>query len=349
VKSDLATIVDVAKLAQVSPATVSRVLNGATGVAPERVDRVRAAVARLQYQPFSPARALRRQLTDVWAVIVADIENPFFTSVVRGIEDGAREFGHRVLLCNSDENLDQESGYIDMALAERVGGVVISVASTRQTDLAPLLQQGVPVVAIDRRPIGAKVDSVLVDNRLAAQHATEHLIESGAARVACITGPRRLSTANDRLAGYKDALAAAGKTFDDALVLREDFRQAGGHDAVRQLFAHGPTPDALFVANNEMTVGALQALQGLGLDVPGDVLVAGFDDMPWATLTQPSLTAVAQPTYDIGRTAAELLVSARQTPDRPRRQVVLPAKLIVRESSRRGERFRDGGDVDGHR
>src|SRR5438093_12225522 len=123
-----ATLVDVAKLAKGAPATVSRVLNGAPGVSSDRVDRVRAAVAELQYQPFSPARALRRQLTDVWAVIVADVENPFFTSVVRGIEDGARERGVRVVLCNADEDPGKEAEYIDVALAERMGGVIIAVS-----------------------------------------------------------------------------------------------------------------------------------------------------------------------------------------------------------------------------
>jgi LacI family transcriptional regulator len=333
-----ANILDVAKLAKVSPATVSRVLNGSAGVSPERAERVRAAVAKLQYQPFSPARALRRQLTDVWAVIVADVENPFFTSVVRGIEDGAQEFGRRVLLCNSDEDLAKEAGYIDVAIAERVGGVVISVASTKQSDLAPLIAQGIPVVAIDRRPIGVDVDAVLVDNRLGAAEATRHLVDAGCRRIACITGPRRISTANDRLRGYRDALEEAGVAYDDALVMREDFRQAGGHEAVRQLFgtaAVAARPDALFVANNEMTVGALQALQEFGVRIPHDVAVAGFDDTPWATLIQPTLTVVAQPTYDIGRSAAELLATARTNGPR---ELVLPAKLIVRDSSTRPPR-----------
>lgn len=323
-------------MARVSPATVSRVLNGTAGVSSERAARVRDAVDKLQYQPFSPARALRKQLTDVWAVIVADVENPFFTSVVRGIEDGAQEFGRRVLLCNSDEDLAKEAAYIEVAIGERVGGVVISVASTRQSDLTPLLAQNIPVVAVDRRPVGAAVDAVLVDNRLAAKHATEHLIEGGAKRVACITGPKRISTANDRLRGYRDAVEEAGRPYDEAsLVAREDFRQAGGHAAVPQLFGGKRRPDALFVANNEMTVGALQGLQERGIAIPDEVMVAGFDDTPWATLIRPSLTVVSQPTYDIGRTAAELLATARTAENGHPREVVLPAKLIVRESSTR--------------
>ena len=180
VQSRAATIDDVARAAGVSPATVSRVVNGTRDVSPDRAARVRAAVAELGYQPFGPARALRRQATDVWAVIVADIENPFFTSIVRGIEDGGRERGFRVMLCNSDEDLRKEADYVDVAIAERMAGVVIAVASTRASKLDPLLDAGIAVVAVDRRPAGGKVDSVLVDNERGAAEATTHLIEAGA-------------------------------------------------------------------------------------------------------------------------------------------------------------------------
>ena len=156
VQSRAATIDDVAKAAGVSPATVSRVVNGTRDVSPDRAARVRAAVAELGYQPFGPARALRRQATDVWAVIVADIENPFFTSIVRGIEDGGREHGFRVMLCNSDEDLRKEADYVDVAIAERMAGVVIAVASTRASKLDPLLDAGIAVVAVDRRPGGTQ-------------------------------------------------------------------------------------------------------------------------------------------------------------------------------------------------
>lgn len=326
-------IKDVARAAGVSPATVSRVLNGTGKVSADRAERVRAVVAKLGYQPFSPARALRRQATDVWAVIVADIENPFFTLIVRGIEDEAHRRGFRVMLCNSDEDLQKEAAYIDVALAERMGGVVIAVASARQSRLAPLLERGVPVVAIDRRPAGYDVDCVLVDNRLGAAQATAHLIEAGARRIACITGPRRVSTANERLAGYEQALRAAGRPLEPALVVREDFKPGGGYDAIQRLCAGPDRPDAVFVANNLMTVGALRALRDLGLRVPQDVRVVGFDDAPWAALVQPPLTVVSQPAYEIGRIAAELLAEAREDPDRARRQVLLAPELIVRESS----------------
>ena len=327
------TIGDVATAARVSPATVSRVLNGTREVSPDRAARVRAAVAELGYQPFGPARALRGQATDVWAVIVADIENPFFTSIVRGIEDEGSEHGFRVVLCNSDEDPRKEAGYIDVAIAERMAGVVIAVASTRASRLEPLQDAGIPVVAVDRRPSGRTIDCVLVDNERGAADATRHLVEVGAQRIACITGPPRLSTATERLSGYRKALRQAGRSPDPSLVVRTDFRETGGYKAMRELCGLSDPPDAVLVANNLMTVGALEALRDQGLSVPGEMRVVGFDDAPWAKLLQPSLTVVAQPTYEIGRRSAELLVSARADPSRPRQEILLSPHLVVREST----------------
>src|SRR4051812_17156133 len=312
----MTTISDVAKRAGVSPATVSRVMNGTTDVSPARAERVRKAVADLNYVPFSPARALRRQLTDVWAVIVADIENPFFTSVVRGIEDGARERGTRVVLCNADEDPIKEAEYIDIAISERMGGVIIA-ASRSSINLDPLLERNVPVVAIDRRPADKRVDVVLSDNRGGAMQATTHLVERGAQRIACITGPRGVSTATERLAGYRQGLSKAKRAFDPSLVRREDFRPAGGANAVMDLFAGKGRPDGLFVANNQMTIGALGALADMGVDIPGELAFVGYDDAPWATLIRPTVTVVAQSTYEIGHMAAELLATAGTRRDGP--------------------------------
>src|SRR5262245_40795985 len=158
-----ARITDVARAAGVSPATVSRALNGTGTVSPDRAQRVRDAAARLGYLPSGPARALRRQRNQVWAAIIADIENAFFTSLVRGIEDVARAEDHRLVLCNSDEDLATEAAYVDVVIAERMAGVVISVASAAESSLEPLLARGIPVVAVDRQPVDAPVDSVVVD------------------------------------------------------------------------------------------------------------------------------------------------------------------------------------------
>ena len=330
-----AKIGDVAQRAGVSPATVSRVLNGSGAVSAERAARVREAAIELGYTPSGPARALRQQRTRVWAAIVADIQNPFFTSMVRGMEDVALQEGHRLVLGNSDEDLGKEAAYLDIAVAEQMAGVIIAVASARDSKLDVLLDRNIPVVAVDRRPKrhDDAVDSVVVDNELGARQATEHLLAAGARRIACITGPVRVSTASERLAGHQAALRAAGVAADADLVRRADFKEDGGYAATRTLLADKRRPDALFVANNLMTLGALRAVQESGLRVPEDLLLVGWDDAPWTTLISPQLTVVAQPTQEIGRQAAKLLATA--SPELPARHVVLPPQLLTRASSRR--------------
>src|SRR5262245_39310363 len=182
-KSRVTKITDVAKAAETSPATVSRVLNGTGGVSNDLATRVLKAAAALEYVPCGSARALRRQSASVWAAIVSDIENPFFTAVVRGIEDVARTQNHRLVLCNSDEDLEREADYIDVAIAERMAGVVIAVASDRESSLSALTERRVPVVAVDRAA-GRDIDAVVVDNRLGAEEATRHLLDQASRRVA---------------------------------------------------------------------------------------------------------------------------------------------------------------------
>jgi LacI family transcriptional regulator len=330
--SGVAKIDDVARRAGVSPATVSRVLNGKGSVSAELAERVRAAAAALGYQPDGRARALRQRRTRIWAAIVADVENPFFTSLVRGIEDVAQEQGYRLVLCNSDEDLGKEASYVEIAIAERMAGVVIAVASTTASVLAPLREHGIPVVAVDRRLGDPTIDSVVIDNRLGAAQATEHLLARGARRVACITGPERLSTATERLAGYEDALRRHGRPIERSLVRRADFRREGGHAAARSLLAEPSPPDALFVCNNLMTLGALHAIREAGLRVPEDVALVGFDEAPWTALTSPALSVVEQPAYEMGRAAAMRLADGVRG---EARHIVLAPKLHVRESSQR--------------
>ena len=327
----MTTISDVARHAGVSPATVSRVLNGSSPVSDDRADRVRQAAADLGYQPSGPARALRRQRTTVWAAIVADVQNPFFTTMIRGVEDVAQAADHRLVLCNSDEDPAKESAYVDVAIADRVAGVIIAVSSASRASLERLQRAGVPVVAVDRRPKGDGIDSVVVDGRAGARQAVEHLLDGGAQRVGIVTGPRRVSTAESRLSGYRAALKARGIEVDPALVRHSDFREEGGRAATLALLDGDDPPDALFVANNLMTLGALRALRERGRRVPRDVAIVGFDDAPWTTLITPALTVVAQPTYELGRQAAELLITAG--PDRSPRHLVLRPELVVRGSS----------------
>lgn len=328
----MATIYDVARRAEVSPATVSRVVNGHANVDPALAERVREAMRELDYRPNAVARNLRRSRTTLWAVVISDIGNPFFTSLVRGVEDVAQSAGYSVVLCNSDEDPAKEGRYVSVALSEQMAGVIIS-PSGRATHINRLVDSRVPVVVIDRQLRNAQVDTVLVDNEHCAELATGHLLESGYRQIACITGPRRLSTAVQRLQGYQHALAAAGLPLDDNLVRFADFRTGGGYQAMSSLLAGTPRPDAVFAGNNLMTVGAVECLVDSGIAMPDEMGVVGFDDVPWATLVRPSLTTVAQPTYELGRAAAELLVDRIATPERPPSTVTLHTKLNVRESS----------------
>ena len=331
----MATIYDVARQAQVSTATVSRVLNGRTTVDAAMAARVQQAMRDLDYRPNAVARNLRLNQTSLWAVIISDIGNPFFTSMVRGVEDVAQSAGFSVVLCNSDEDPQKESQYVAAALAERMAGVIIST-SGRPNVINSLVDARLPVVAIDRQLRGANLDTVLVDNLHGAELATSHLIEGGYRRIACITGPRRISTAAQRLRGYQRALRSHGRPETTNLVRFADFREEGGYRAMASLLKESEPPDAVFATNNLMTVGAVECLVDRGVNVPGQVGVVGFDDIPWAHLVRPSLSTVSQPTYDLGRAAAVLLAERIANPGRPPSTVTLHTGLQVRESSRRG-------------
>ncbi|MDR0415793.1 MAG: LacI family transcriptional regulator [Propionibacteriaceae bacterium] len=323
---------DVAQAAGVSAATVSRVLNNRSTVDPALAARVRAATAALGYRPNGVARNLRRRSTDLIALIISDVSNPFFTALTRGVEDVAQRNGLSVLLCNANEEPEKEAAYLRVAEQEQVAGVVISPHSTA-TDVSRLQAAGIPMTVIDR-PLAAAVDTVMVDSVSGARTATAHLLEQGWRRPACMTGPLEAATAEQRLAGYRTALQAAG--LDEELVARSSFQQAGGFEAAAALFDRAAPPDAVVVANALMALGLLEALTARGLAAGRDVGVVMFDDAPWAPFVAPPMTVVAQPAYDIGAKAATLLTDRIRglAPESPT-VFVFDTALIVRASSLR--------------
>lgn len=330
----MATISDVASRAGVSTATVSRALNGKSTVDPELAARVLAAAEELGYQPNGPARNLRRQEAAVVALIISDVENPFFTAIARGVEDVAHTVGYSVVLCNSDENAEKERRYVDVAIQERAAGVIISPTPTA-TNVDQLINRGTPLVAVDRPLLDRTSDTVLVDTRVAAREATEHLLAQGYERVGCITGPPGVRTADDRLAGYRDALRYANIRPSPSLVRRTEFRAAGAERACGELLEQADPPDALLVANSAMAVGVLSALRSHGSRLGPDVGIVAFDDVPWAGLVDPPLTVVAQPAYEIGSVAAQLLLARIGDNGRAATTTTLGARLIERGSSHR--------------
>lgn len=328
----MVTIRDVAAAARVSTATVSRVINASAVVDERLAGRVRTAISALGYRPNLVARGLRVQSTAVIALVFADVENPFFTSVCRGVEDTARKHGYSVMLCNADEDIAKETEYVNVLASQSVAGVIISPASDQQTDIRPLLRKGIAIVALDRR-LRAQTDSVHSDSRAGARVATRHLLESGARRVACITGPRSVSTAEERLGGYREAIAAAGLPDEPSLFEYANFREDGGYRAAKRLLELPDPPDALFVANNRMLVGAFGACVEAGVDLPDELSIVGFDDLTWAAFTQPSITTVRQATYEIGATAARLVIERIGGLDVPPREIIFEPELVIRASS----------------
>ncbi|MDQ1722582.1 MAG: LacI family transcriptional regulator, partial [Pseudonocardiales bacterium] len=261
--------------------------------------------------------------------------NPFFTAMVRGVEDAAQEAGYSVILANADEDATKEARYIDVVVAEQMAGLVLSPASASPAHLDLLTERNIPVVTIDRRIRGGRFDSVTINNREVAKQATEHLIAQGCRRIGFVAGPAVTTTARERLNGYKAALEQAGRPVDSSLIRSANYRIEGGYDGARQLLALRRPPDGMLVSNNLMTVGALDALSEAGLQTPEDIAFVGFDEVSWALGRRARVTAVQQPTYQIGRQAADLLL-ARIRGDRSKpRHLILPGQLIVRNSSRR--------------
>jgi DNA-binding LacI/PurR family transcriptional regulator len=329
----MATMKEVAKLAGVSVATVSRVLNNNPDVSPELRSRVLQAVEKLNYKRNRVARSLRAKTSLIIGLLISDIQNPFFTSVVRGVEDVAYAHGYTLLLCNSDEDSAKERLYIDIMLAERVAGVIISPVAEVDNYSSVLLQAGVPIVAMDRRMRDLEVDTVVVNNVEGVYQAVGYLIEQGHRRIGFIGGPTRTTTGRERQEGYQRALTEHGIELDQGLIQIGDFKQDSGYQMACKLLEMDDPPTAIFAANNLMTLGALNAIHQKGLNIPRDVAIVGFDDMPWAPSLAPPLTAVAQPTYELGCTAADFLLSRIADPERPVEQICLRTTLVIRESS----------------
>ena len=337
----MTTMREVAAAAKVSPATVSRVLNG-TAVDPVKAARVRAAVERAGYRRNQIGRALRTRRTRNWSFIAADIEDSFFTSVLRGLDDIALANDHSVMVSNTNDDPEREAIHVRLAVENQVSGVVLATETTNPTVLAPLLATPTPVVLIETVSVDCgDMDTVLVDNRLGAKSATIHLIEQGYERIACLAGPFGHHATNERLRGYGEALAATGRTIEQ-VVEHADYRPEGGYQAAKSLLGAPHRPDALLVFNSQMATGAIRAARSHGLSIPDDLGIVAFDDASWTSLVTPPLTVVRQPTFELGRAAGEVLLNRFMNLKAPVEaggeacvHQVLAPELVVRSSSLR--------------
>jgi LacI family fructose operon transcriptional repressor len=327
----VASIKDVAKHAGVSTTTVSRVLSSPEAVrAPLRL-RVEQAIAALAYRPNLAARRLRQQRSSIIGLIVSDMRSPFFTDLGRAVEDVAYQHGLRLILCNTDENPDKERAYLELMVDEQVSGVIISPTLAGLRDLKEGRVWPFPLVLVDRALPETPTDRVLLDNTAAARRLTMHLLDAGYRRIAALVGAQS-TTGKERHAGYAEAMQARGLEPLQAWVAPT---VDAGFTATNRLLNSAQPPDALLASNGLLLMGALQAIQAAGLRAPRDIGLAGFDNNDWTALPTLDVTVIAQPTYDMGRTAAELLMQRLAEPSRPARGVVLEGVLLARGSTQR--------------
>ncbi|GAC1361099.1 MAG: LacI family DNA-binding transcriptional regulator [Ktedonobacteraceae bacterium] len=331
----MANIQDVARRAGVSISTVSRVVNGNVRVNPEIARRVQLAIDELHYQPSNAARTLQKNRSQIIGLLLSDIENPFFTTLIKGVEDVAQRNGYSIILCNSDENPARERQYVSVLCSERVAGAIVMPTSENPRIVKLFVENHIPVVTVDRRIAGRQVDAILSDNVLGAREAVTHLLGNGYQRIAFIGGPTSSTTGRERLEGYRQALREASIPLDSSLERFGDFKEESGYRLAHELLALEPAIDALFVANNPMTLGALKTIYERQLRVPDDVALVGFDEMPWATLSSISLTTVTQSVYELGNTAALRLFQRLQAPNEiTQQEIVIAPTLRIRGSSR---------------
>src|SRR5258707_2972517 len=330
----MANMKDIARIAGVSLGTVSNVLNETVAVREPIRQRVLHAVQVAGYQPSQLARALRRDKTNMIGMIIPDITNPFFPAVVRGAEDVAFSNGYRLILCNTDNDHSKELIHLNELRTYLPAGLIVipSNFSDLTTQAESYRRAGTGVVCIDRLPKNWSGDSVTANNEAGAYNATRHLIQLGHTRLGTITGPLNLTNAKERLGGFKRALKQAKLHLSPEYVQETSFDKQGGHSKTLILLRLIPRPTAIFAGNDLIALGALLAVREAGLRCPEDISIIGFDDLDLAETTNPSLSSVSQSGYQLGTTAARLLLDRREGDTSPAKHIVLETELNLRHS-----------------
>lgn len=327
----MATIKDVAREARVSTATVSRVMTGRNPVSDGMREQVLGAADRLHYRPNALAKSLRIETTGTLGLVVSNVMNPFFTAVARAVEDAAADRGYSVIIGNADEDPEKEERYVDALLQKQVDGFIVSPARGESLLLGEVAASGTPLVFVDRSIDGLDVPVVRADGRRAIAQLVEHLVYLGHTRLAIISGPESVVSGRERLQAFVEAAKEMSVKVVREYTIVGSFRRESGEIAMRKLLALPTPPTAVLAANNLMALGALQSIKASGLSIPGDISVASFDDVRWFELLDPPLTAIAQPTREIGAKAARMLLQMVEGRERPE-SYITEAELMIRGS-----------------
>ncbi|WP_166243092.1 LacI family DNA-binding transcriptional regulator [Paenibacillus turpanensis] len=332
----MTTIYDIAKKANVSAMTVSRVINNTGRISEATRKNVKKVMEELNYVPNSMARSLVLQKTKILSLLITDITNPFYTTLARGAEDSAKQNGYKLLLGNSDEDYAKEKDYVDMILSTRVDGVLFAPAGDHSLDqLRQLQTHQIPFVLLDREVPELASDMVLGDSKEGARRLVDHLIELGHRRIALINGSMDVSTARLREQGYVEALKLAGIPVDEELMLPLSYRSVDDLQVLDPLLQLSDPPTAIFAANNFIAVGVIKALRAKGISVPEEISIACFDDLGIASELHPFMTVAAQPAYQFGVLGMQLLIEKIEgkTDPQTHRKLILPSELLIRQST----------------
>lgn len=327
------TLEDIARLSHVSRSTVSRVINGDEKVNAETRQRVQDIIQQYNYQPNQAARRLAAGRTNILGLVIptrvgSTFSDPYFSQVIQGVSNACNEQDYSLMLWLSEP--EHERRVLRQIVSNSlVDGVIVSLTLADDPMIGSLQRSQVPFVVIGHHP-NLAVNSVDLDQIQAAQQATQHLFTCGWRRIATISGPQNQIAGQDRLKGYRLALAACGLTFDPTLVVNGDFTEAGGYAAMRSLLPS--RPEAVFAANDMLAAGAYRALQEAGLKIPEEIAIVGFDDLPIASQLAPPLTTIRQPIHRLGQLAVERLIEILREPETPARQTILPPELLIRAS-----------------
>lgn len=337
--SDKITIHDIAKQLNLNSSTVSRALNDSPRVTKKTKAKVLAKAHDLGYQRNDLASNLRKNKTNTLGVIVPRISRHFFSSAIAGIEETAYALGYNVVICQSLEQWTREQNNIHTFLTNRVAGVLVSISMETENyeHFQALIKRDIPVVFFDRHCNLPNTSSVLLDDFQAGFDATEHLILNGYKRIAHFSGPRHLEIYKNRFEGYKAALSKYGLPFDEALVINSRLMEQDGIDGIDKLLAMPYAVDGIFSANDVAAIGAIQQLKKKGIRIPQDVGVVGFSNEPISAVIEPSLTTMDQPGFEIGKTAARLLISQIVNKEQQitHKDAIIKARLITRDSSQK--------------
>lgn len=329
----MASIRDVARLANVSESTVSRVINRSIPVEPGTRQRVEAAIQQLEYKPNLLAKGLRIKRSHLIGLVVPEIVHHTFASVIQYLEESAVSRGYNLIVGNHKDDPSLEESFIDMLARRNVDGIIFCRVSDESRVMRIIHRTRVPVVVIDRAAERESFASVVLDNYKAGQLAGGHLASLGHRRIACITGPLKIALSRERLAGFRDALTPAGATVPEGAVFEGDFKFESGLNGMRVILSRCPDITAIWAQNDLMAVGALKHLQSRGLNVPRDMSLVGMDNIALTWMITPALTTVTQPFEQICEKAVELLLALNEGEGTSPQRIMVEPDLIVRDST----------------